>query len=224
MSPPPPRRWKWHPWGVLLSVVQWLALVVVLHVAERDGPALLPPGVYTALVAVLATTGCVVLVLAVVGAVRGRARGKGPLDLGRPYDVEFEIAHNGPRMWLRVTVGPEALTLEQQSQLVTLGGLDPPLPERVPLGDVLRIDLQRSRIVLHVRCDGGEQALALVPRSYAERQRFVWEMAVRRADLFDAPRTDDTPGTQTERDRAGTRTPATAARAPGADTRSYRGA
>ncbi len=161
----------------------------LLHLPDRARRFLPQPWadqVLVALTLALILVGVAWAVVSLVALARRRARGPGhgPEDLGHPYDLVLETTEL--RLPLRLTVGSDSMSFEVTGPFAKLGDLDPPLPARVPLADVRQIELKPSRVVLHAETPAGEQAVALVPRTYADRQRFVWEMAVRIPDLFDA--------------------------------------
>jgi hypothetical protein len=94
--------------------------------------------------------------------------------LGERYPVEVDARCNGSRVWHDLEIGEDVLAFH-------------PLNGEGPFGDTLPDDLRiASRDVTAIRVrstwieiESTAGRLRLVPRSYADRERLLWELAVR---------------------------------------------
>jgi hypothetical protein len=91
--------------------------------------------------------------------------------LGEPYGLAFQHKGRGNRSHGELHVGPDDLTL-----LVQFGD-----PVSVPLTDVATIRVRASAIDVETP----RAVLMLFPGSYADRQRLLWELAVRCPDAME---------------------------------------
>jgi hypothetical protein len=187
---PPPRQWKWHPWALLTAGAGSIALRLAGESdPDRELLRRIPAKWQDAIGAAFLAAFWIVAGLWLWRAVRtrGRGPGHGPEDLGHPYEFELELAHNGDRVKLRVALARRTMSFDLLDARARFGALDPPLPPSVRVEDVRALRPEPSRLVLDVETAEGPQTVTLIPGSYADRQRFLWEVAVLRPDLFDAP-------------------------------------
>ncbi len=99
------------------------------------------------------------------------ARREGRWPLGAPYDVQVDARDNGERIWHSLTLGEGDATFQPKD------GLGRKF-------DFARID------VIHVRPTwiefvSGAESVRVVPKSYADRERLLWELAVRFNDAME---------------------------------------
>jgi hypothetical protein len=100
--------------------------------------------------------------------------------LGERYPVELDARCNGSRVWHDLVIGEDILEFH-------------PLSGEGPFGDSLPDDLRiaaRDVTAIRVRSTWIEiestgARLRLVPRSYADRERLLWELAVRCNDAME---------------------------------------
>jgi hypothetical protein len=184
----PSRRWRWTKWGIAAVALFW-AVRIALNFGLRDVEA--PPlrdGSRRAKLVLLVVFLCVVVGWGIWRWTRrhtaARGPGHGPEDLGHPYEMELELAPNAGRVAVRLIVEESGLRLEVRDDRTPYVRLDPPVPAHVPFTDVRALDVGSSRLVLDVTTPAGAQSLPLVPGTYADRQRLLWELAVRRPELF----------------------------------------
>jgi hypothetical protein len=183
----PPRRWKPYLWFTGVTTALYVAFQVVRRL-EIDVVVVPRPWVRPLYILIgVVFWGAVIwgFVVLVRRQLHPRGPGHGPQDLGHPHDVGLELARNGERIPIRLVIGAEGLDVTLRSTKHGFGTFDPPLPERIALADVRALRVEAARLVLDVETAGGPQSLPLFPATYADRQRLIWEMAVRRPELFE---------------------------------------
>jgi hypothetical protein len=92
------------------------------------------------------------------------ARAGGGWPLGEPYFLEVDT--DGVRRGARLELGESTLAIEGASE---------------PWSDVLAIRVRPVWIEIETK----RRRVRVVPSSYAERERLLWELAYRRADAFE---------------------------------------
>ena len=111
------------------------------------------------------------------------ARAQGRWPLGEPYEVELDIGCSGSRAWHRLQISEAALEF---ADMKVFGA-----SLRSPLRDISAIRVRASWIEI---AETQGVRIRLVPRSYADRQRLLWELAVRVPDAFEFAAEDAPPG------------------------------
>jgi hypothetical protein len=189
-APAPRRRWRFLP-AVVVAYATFEVLLKskVLEAAARHVPDAWARGIVVALT--LAFWSAIAWALWTVWrrVFRTRGPGRGPADLGHPYEFHVETARGGRRAPVRLVLSPDELKIRPSGPHALVGGFDPPLPDGVPLAALRSVDPRPATIVVAFDGPSGPESLAFAPSSYADRQRFLWELAVLRADLFDASTT-----------------------------------
>jgi hypothetical protein len=94
----------------------------------------------------------------------------GRWPLGEPYDVELDAWDNGGRVWHTMRIDERAVTFRSHapfSRPIEFVGVD-----------IVRVHASWIEIV------SLDESVRVVPRSYADRERLLWELAVRWPDAI----------------------------------------
>jgi hypothetical protein len=152
-------------WGLRLGPA---AAAVVVFAFLRPDPALLPAVV--TIVVLLAIAGSVAATVR-TGALRRPAK----RELGRPFLLRVLAPRPHARFvgTAALVVSEDALSFETDPR--GAGGL----PERISTGAVRTVRVQPSVVEIEWEDASGRRSASLAPASFADRERLLWEMAVR---------------------------------------------
>jgi hypothetical protein len=116
------------------------------------------------------------------------ARASGRWPLGAGYHVEIDELCDGTRRGCRLEIGGTEIAFETLDRT------------NLALAEVVAIRVRPSWIEIESK----DRRFRVVPRSYADRERLLWELAYRRADAFEfaaeAPRGAATPSSASATD------------------------
>ena len=104
-------------------------------------------------------------------------RKDGRWAIGEPYQVQFEFRGRKGRSAGELHVGKEDLSILVDFQEAV----------SIELAEVKSVRVRRTAIDVHTP----HEVLALVPASYADRERLLWELAVRCPDAMDRGMDED---------------------------------
>ncbi len=164
------RRWRIAGW------IFWLAFFVYVYLVPTSWRRQHP----TVEIAVLAAVGMAILLLAfarIAAFRRSRreareARATGHWPLGKAYLVGAEFALGGSRRGAELTIGETEIVIETiEAELPVL----PATEWRIPTADVHAVRVRPAWIEIAT----ADRRVRVVPSSYQDRQRLLWELALR---------------------------------------------
>jgi hypothetical protein len=110
--------------------------------------------------------------------------------LGRPYDVlacDNESARPAPIVVHRqMEVSGGEIVLRTQAVHPDPAGPRAGVPGHIALSHVGRIDVSDPWFLIHVRSPAGASVIAVQPRGLVDRERLLWELAVRAPAAMEA--------------------------------------